>query len=679
MGKINVLGFEVANLIAAGEVVERPASVVKELLENAIDAGATHITTEIKRGGVSLIAVTDNGCGMTAEDLPLAIRRHATSKITSADDLDAIATLGFRGEALAAIAAVSELTILTKTKSAEMGTMLVSSGGVVTDLSEVGTADGTTVVVEKLFADVPARLKFLKKDRTEAMAVGSLLEKIALSRPDIAFRFVSDGETKFVTAGDGNVLSVLHALYGKAFASSMLAVSHEHGGVKVEGYIGAPENNRGTRAHQSAFINGRYVRSKTIMAALEEAYTSYMAPQRYPVCCLYLTIDYSRVDVNVHPAKMEVRFSDERPIFEAIYWATRNALEQNVRRPALTLSSERTQKGERLLGAFTPIGGAPKAEQLSIPTPATHSPSPSFSYQPKAPTASPKASLEGLSNMEDILAQSGILSVASGSQARFSSTTPEPPVFSIPYSESKPKDMPSSHQVECQPASESSLSQNHPAPVTQAASSMVSSQERDTASTPESTWRLLGVLFDFYIVAETPEGLLLVDQHAAHERLLFEELLAEQKQHGSLASQGLLLPLAFNMSREAVQKAEECKEEFALLGYDYHIEDEKNVTLLAIPLSLDMEEAQSFFEKATQEMADSGITPSILDEKRREKTLYQMACKAAIKGGRHYDTPHLVWLLHRLKSLPDITVCPHGRPIAYTISKHELDRYFGRI
>ena len=318
MGNIRVLGFEIANLIAAGEVVDRPASVLKELLENALDAGADTITAEIRNGGVSMISVSDNGCGMTAEDLPVAIRRHATSKIRSADDLSAIMTLGFRGEALAAIASVSELRILTKTKDAESGTMLVSQNGEVKEISEVGCRNGTSVIVENLFGNVPARRKFLKRDATEAAAVSAMVEKIAMSRPDVSIRLVIDGSEKFATAGDGNLQNALYALLGRDFALRLLPVCAETGGISVSGFVGRSDNARGNRNAQNVFINGRFVKSKTVTAALERAYASYLAPEKFPVAALFLECNPTLVDVNVHPAKLEVRFSNEQAVFEAV-------------------------------------------------------------------------------------------------------------------------------------------------------------------------------------------------------------------------------------------------------------------------------------------------------------------------------------------------------------------------
>ena len=350
MGKINVLPFAVANLIAAGEVVDRPASVIKELMENAIDAGADRITVEIQNGGVTFMRVTDNGCGMTPEDLPVAIRRHATSKIKVAEDLDGILTLGFRGEALAAIASVSDVRIISKTADAQYGAVLEAHGGNIHSITEQGCSTGTSVIVENLFANVPARRKFLKKDVTEAMAVTVNVEKVALSNPQIAFRLIVDGNLKLETAGDGNLQNTIYAVFGKEFASRLIEVNSDHEGILIKGFIGRTDNFKANRNYQNFFINGRFVKSKTAMAALEQAYTSYMPPEKFPCCVLYITINPSRVDVNVHPAKLEVKFSNEKAVFEAIYYTVRTALESNVTRPSMQLNfGTRTAKS-----AFAP-------------------------------------------------------------------------------------------------------------------------------------------------------------------------------------------------------------------------------------------------------------------------------------------------------------------------------------
>ena len=311
MGKINVLSFEVANLIAAGEVVDRPASAIKEMMENAIDAGASRITVEIQNGGVTFMRVSDNGHGMPPEDLPMAIRRHATSKISEAEDLDGISTLGFRGEALAAIAAVSRLRIMSKTPDAALGAQMDVHCGEIVDIVERGCAVGTTVIAEDLFANVPARRKFLKRDVTEAMAVSANVEKIALSHPEIAFRLIIDGNVKLDTAGDGSLKSAVWAVFGKDFASRLIEVNGEYEGITVKGYIGRPDNARPNRNYQNFFINSRYIKSKTASAALEQAFTSFMAPDKFPCCVLFIGLNPTSVDVNVHPAKFEVKFTFE--------------------------------------------------------------------------------------------------------------------------------------------------------------------------------------------------------------------------------------------------------------------------------------------------------------------------------------------------------------------------------
>ena len=341
MGKIQLLDIEVANLIAAGEVVDRPSSVVKELLENAIDAGASAVTLEIRAGGIGMIRVTDNGCGMSEEDLPTAIKRHATSKIRSADDLARIGTLGFRGEALAAIAAVSDMHIISKRKEDEYGHVLTASDGRILGIEEVGCADGTVMLIENLFARIPARRKFLKKDTTEAQSISAVAEKIAMSHPEIAFTFINQDQVKFKTQGDGVLLHTLHALLGKDVSSRLIAIEGGSLGVRVHGFVGRSDAVRGNRNAQNFFLNGRYIKSRTVMAALERAFVSYVAPEKFPIAAIFITVDPSAVDVNVHPTKLEIKFSDEKLIFESVYYAVRAALEENTSRPALTFKENR--------------------------------------------------------------------------------------------------------------------------------------------------------------------------------------------------------------------------------------------------------------------------------------------------------------------------------------------------
>ena len=354
MGKINVLSTQIANLIAAGEVVDRPASVVKELVENSIDAHAKHIIIEIKNGGVSYIRVSDDGVGIAAEDMPLALKRHATSKIEKAADLNAIFTLGFRGEALAAISSVSKVRIISKTQEAQNGTMLYADSGEIIEISDAGCPLGTTITVEELFASVPARRKFLKKDSTEAAAVCASAEKIALSHPEVAFKLISDGNVKIETAGDGKLDHAIYSIIGKDFAKKILPVKCHGDGVEVYGYIGRSDNVKPTRNFQNFFINHRYVKSRTAMAALEQAFSSYIAPEKFPCCVLFIDIDPSAVDVNVHPAKLEVKFSNEKLIFDTVYYAVRNTIEKNTERPDLILKSP-PNTHQSHVNAFVPV------------------------------------------------------------------------------------------------------------------------------------------------------------------------------------------------------------------------------------------------------------------------------------------------------------------------------------
>lgn len=687
MGKINVLGFEIANLIAAGEVVDRPASVLKELVENAIDAGADQVTVQIRSGGILSIRVADNGCGMTPEDLPVAIRRHATSKIHAADDLNRIVTLGFRGEALAAIAAVSELTIITKTSDAPSGTMLVSDGGTVTDLTEVGAADGTTVLVEHLFGKVPARRKFLKKDRTEAQACAAQMEKVAMSHPEIAFRFLSDEVLKFSTAGDGDVKNVLWALYGRDFASKLLAVSGEGDGVLVSGYVGRSDNAYGNRNMQNVFINGRYVKSKTVTAALERAFTSYMAPEKYPVSALYLEIDPSQVDVNVHPAKLEVRFSDERRIFDAVYWAVRTALEQNTERPSLSLSDP--YKTARAVDAFAPIGAKLGGEQFSMMPPPLRrppqTPEAPPAYAPAQATATKPASASDVSRTATATLPREELTPAASlaflETLRASTAALEPDAVAAPAEAPVTNGAPAAAAAEI-PAAPRMTDMPSPVapPVTDTGETTKTGAGVEPAASPAPAFRYLGCAFRCYLLVEVEEELLLIDQHAAHERILFERLLAEQKREGRIPSQGLLIPLTVPLTPEELAAAEDAAGELADIGFTFSpTADGKGLALLTLPNAVSPGEAVDLFTRMAGDLVAAAGTPGMTNDKRRERALYQVACKAAIKGGRTYTEEQLTHLIEQVLCLPDITVCPHGRPIAYRLSKKELDRWFDRI
>ena len=639
MGKINVLDFEIANLIAAGEVVERPSSVLKELIENSIDSGATSIVAEIKRGGVALIRVSDNGCGMDREDLPVAIKRHATSKIKSREDLERIATLGFRGEALAAISSVSGVTIITKTADAEAGSMLVSEGGRILDISEVGCAEGTTVVVENLFFNVPARRKFLKKDSTEAMNCAALVEKVALSRPDISIQLKVDGEERFKTPGDGDLLNSIYAVYGKDFASKLIKAEGTANGVRVYGYIGRSDNVRKNRNYQNVFINGRYVKSLTAMAAIEKAYTSYIAHEAFPTCVLFLEMNPGMVDVNVHPAKLEVKFASEQPVFEAIYYTVKRAIEDHEYRPEMTLGALKSERN--YTGAFVPIGEDTKGKQLSFAAP---TPAPAYTPKPReyAPTVDYSRPLKVASSAADIF--------------RGDTMSPKSSVELLEkYSKAALK-------TDYTPKTEEKPKQNVIAP--------------EISETPN--YKYIGEAFNCYILCEYEGAMLVIDKHAAHERVIFEDLKRITERDGRVASQALILPITVLLSPDEIACAGEFKDEISALGFDFEL-GTNHANLTAIPSSIGSMEAEALFVKMVDDIIDGKGDPAVTEAIRRETALYQIACKAAIKGGRVYDRSVSEWIVKKVLELPDVIVCPHGRPIAYKLTKSELDRQFERI
>ena len=656
MGQINVLDFEIANLIAAGEVVERPSSVMKELIENSIDSGATEIVAEIKRGGVALIRVSDNGCGMEKEDLPVALKRHATSKIKTREDLDGIVTLGFRGEALAAISSVSMVTIITKTKNANTASMLVSEGGKITDMSEVGAADGTTVVVENLFYNVPARRKFLKKDSTEAMNVAALVEKVALSRPDISIQLLIDGEERFKTPGNGELLDTIYAVFGKEFSDKLIKADGVANGVTVKGYIGRSDNVRKNRNLQNVFINGRYVKSLTAMAAIEKAYTSYIAPEAFPVCVLFLEMNPTTVDVNVHPAKLEVKFANEQPVFEAIYYTVKRAIEDYEYRPELQFN--RSVKSDRNpLGAFVPLGADTKGDQIKISSGDIKP-----SYSKLIDVERPKDNYEKRIDFSKYgINTTNPVRVASGASERLSN-------FSENLSPKQSIDI-------LEKYSHAESGREYVAEISQM-------EYKSSASIPKSIdsaeYKIVGEAFHCYVMVEYEGALLVIDKHAAHERIIFEDLKRSREEDGRVASQSLLLPITVLLAADEISAAEEYQGELESIGFELEM-GQGHINIMGIPDAISAKNAESLLTEMLDDIIKGKGNPELTEKLRREKALYQVACKAAIKGGRAYDSSIIEWLVGRVLALPDIIVCPHGRPIAFRLTKTELDKQFDRI
>ena len=542
------------------------------------------------------------------------------------------------------------MTIISKVKTAESATMLSAEAGKVVDISEVYAADGTTVVVKNLFYNVPARRKFLKKDSTEAMNVSALVEKVALSRPDISIQLLINGEEKFKTPGDNNLLNTITAIFGKAFSSKLIEIDGEADGIKVTGFVGRSDNVKKNRNLMNVFINGRYVKSLTAQAAIERAYTSYIAPEAFPCCVLFIDINPTLVDVNVHPAKLEVKFADERTVFEIVYYTVKNALEKHEYRPEMEFGKAKPEKN--LMGAYVPIGADTKGEQLKMSVVTT--PSAQAFSEPKRPTttySAPTYTSEHRVNLDRPM------KVAStGGYDNLIKKTEAPTMT--------PKD-----SVELLKKYRDSLEPR----VEQTVPAVPLVRVEDT---PE--YKFIGEAFDCYVMIEYDGALLVIDKHAAHERVIFEDLKKQREEDKRIANQLLMLPLTVILSPEELAVASEYADEMRAVGFEYNINGTA-ADITAIPEAISTDDAEALFVRMLDEIVDGRGKPAITEAIRREKTLYQVACKAAIKGGRVYTKEILHWLIKKLLLLPDITVCPHGRPVAFRLTKNELDRQFERL
>lgn len=635
MGIINVLDINVANLIAAGEVVERPSSAVKELIENSVDAGAKNVTVEIKKGGVSLLRVTDDGCGMSADDAVMSIKRHATSKIKTAADLSAIMTLGFRGEALAAISSVTKFRILTKRRDDTVGTSLTSIYGGAPKVEEAGCPDGTTVICEELFATTPARLKFLKSDSSEAAAVQGVVERAAVSHPEIAFRFISDGTMKFATAGDGSLDGAIYSVYGRAFASSLVPVSSDGGGIKITGYVSSPEFTRGNRAMQIFYVNGRSVRSKLLQAALEQAFDTYTPSGKFPSCVLDVKIHSAYVDVNIHPSKLEVKFSDERSVFSAVYYAVRSALEGKIARPLLDKNAQKAREEQekvKITSAFAPVRerGEHTAEQMKI-----------TETEPKPAPAPEHIDIFKYSN----------ISINTGETLKTGNLRSRPEFDS--YDMRAPKHV----DVSVEADTDAKI------------------PDKSAKEIPE--YRIAGEVFDTYVIIELEDRIILVDKHAAHERINFEILRAQMKELTPNV-QLLIAPERVPLSSGEAEVCSNYKTELESVGFVFEIED-KAAKISGVPIGYDVKSGCDLFGEMISSLIDEGVPVEIKKRSVFEHALYQTSCKMSIKAGRHYGEEHLKWICDNLLRYDCIKFCPHGRPVAFEMTKRELDTRFGRI
>ena len=634
MPQINILPKEVYQLIAAGEVVERPSSVVKEMIENSVDAGAKNITVEIKNGGSTYIRITDDGCGIARSEVKKVFISHATSKIKVSDDLDKIGTLGFRGEAMASISAVAKVQLLTRTPDEEIGTRYEIAGGQELDFSDAGCPVGTTIVVADIFFNTPARMKFLKKDVTEANAVAGVVERIAVSHPEISFRFIRDGKQTLITSGNGDLKSTIYSVFGREFANSLIPVDYEINNMHVSGFVTKPSMSRKSRGMQFFFINSRLVKSQTAMAALEQAYRNSIMVGRFPGCVLNIECNSSFVDVNVHPAKIEVRFANEKPVFELVYYGVKNAIE---------------------------MLDTPKEAHFSAPRPTQTTVNGKIDFFKPKEEVPTQMQFKQESNPDDFWR------VASPDVVRDKSPKSEEAQNYVEESTTTAKlDL----SKFTKPATSNEQQANNE-PETQEQTKPLPKQEKaESVEVPD--FRLIGEIFKTYIIIEMDGDCYMIDKHAAHERMNFEALKASTE----IASQVLLSPVAVRLSREEYNAVLSNLDLYSKCGFA--IEDFGNSTVLVreCPSILDGEDVSGLVEETASKLLDgkTDITPEQMDW-----IFHSASCRAAVKAGDKTSPYEMELFVKKLLANPNIRYCPHGRPVMIKLSKYDIEKQFGRI
>ena len=670
MPHIQQLSSYVADLIAAGEVVERPASVVKELVENAIDAGSSAIVVEIQRGGMSLIRVTDNGCGIAPEELPTAFLRHATSKLRTAEDLARIGTLGFRGEALAAISAVSRVDVLTRRPEDAVGAALHGEGGHMEPVREEGAPEGTTIRVADLFYNTPARLKFMKKDSAETAAVAGLMQHLALSHPDVSFKFIKDGQEALHTPGDGKLESAVYAALGREFARTLVPVDGRGGDITVRGFVTAPVNGRGSRSMQVFFVNGRFIKSQVLTAALEEGYRNQLLKGRFPGCVLEVTLPVTAVDVNVHPAKTQVKFAREHDVFEAVFHTVMDALDarggavspvkpanQPVQNPRQDFFQSMDAKSYREQGAKPAAAPSAPVRPVFTPQPPKADVQPVFNPPPVNPAepARPAWNTEWRSTAK----------VADSVQPIW------PPRGAVKAAQpSALGKAPASVTARPETATATAPAPKPFVPAIPAQQTAMELPGQETVMPAEAPWRIAGEVFHTYIICEDgSENLWLIDKHAAHERINFDRLMAAKEPP---MRQTLMQPVAVEPGKEDAALLLENLELLEQFGFGCEDFGDGAVLVREVPADLDAADTAATLEEFAQKLR----TGRSLDEK-REALLHTMACKASIKGGWTSDPAELKVLVEKVQS-GEVRYCPHGRPVVVKIRKYELEKLFKR-
>ena len=706
MPEIRQLDRHTAELIAAGEVVERPSSVAKELLENAIDAGASAVVVELENGGLTYLRITDNGCGMTPEQLPVAFLRHATSKLRTAEDLAAIGTLGFRGEALAAISAVSRVDVYSRTPGGLEGAMLHLEGGVPGKVEAAGCPEGTTISVRDLFYNTPARMKFMKKDTAEATAVANVVTHLALSHPDISFKLLRDGQETLHTPGDGQLLSAVYAALGRDFAKSLLPIHGAGGDVSADGFITAPLAGHGTRARQIFFVNGRLVKSQLLQAALEEAYRNRLLKGKFPGCVIHVSLPHDMVDVNVHPAKTVVKFAAEKAVFDAVYYTVKDALDAE-NRPAApapkqefyrTMTAEEyraaaAEQAKKPLGSYgaksaaLPLHDVAPAPGKPFTAPAPQGKQYVITPPPEENSAQPSPTGGRWPEGPDEGAMSTQLPIEPPSPSPTGGRYPSAHTGGNEGAASEAPPAPATHREDTSGlwsqcpwgTADAARAQQGSGPIftTNGSENRLPQREHETPTqlpieppTP-APWRIVGEVLKTYIICEDDAGSVwLIDKHAAHERIRFDALKENPQ---PLMAQTLLLPLTVTLEADDYDAA--LQNLPALEQFGFQCEDFGGGTILlrAIPADIRMEDAAATVEELAHKLAVGRADPAAA----RDELLHTMACKSAIKAGMTTDPAEWRVLVDKVQS-GAIQYCPHGRPVKYRLSRYEIEKFFKR-
>jgi len=659
--EINILPKHIAELIAAGEVVERPASIVKEIMENSIDAGATKITLEIQRGGITYIRITDNGCGIDRANIRKAFISHATSKISKEDDLNAIYTLGFRGEALASIAAVSRVEVMTRATDEEIGTRYCIDGGEETVLDDAGCPTGTTLIIRDIFYNTPARMKFLKKDVTEANAVAGVVDRVALSHPEVSVRFIRDGKDVLFTSGDGNLQSAIYTVLGKDFSSSLIPAEYELEGIKVTGFVSKPFSARPSRSMQFFFLNNRFIKTRTGMAALEEAYKNQIMVGKFPACVLNIEANAQSVDVNVHPAKTEVRFANEKLIFNAIYYCTKSAIQQGDTRVKANLQ----QKVNR---QFMPQPTS--GEQIKIYTQQLE--------QVKKDDFWGKKNAEEYRKSEpEKKPEPPKTSITFKDESHFRIENDEINLISKPQTKLEIKEKPTTEKTETSIKPEiveiKEKEEHAVATEPEMVTEPVQEEEKTEVIPQTEPYRVIGEAFKTYILVEQGSKLLLIDKHAAHERMLFEKFRANSD---GVETQMLLVPVTVTLSKEEYSAVLDSLDLLEKAGYGVQDFGNGMVIVSECPIAV----ADADISSVIVELASYLVTSrrELVPEK-LDWIYHSTACRAAIKAGDKTSEYELNMFVEKLLNNPDIRYCPHGRPVLVELTKREIEKNFGRV